>query len=89
MRGWYTEESGEPGLDGTINHAIWEVVGPATLPPRIVAEDNLFSVHGWYEDGSFKWIHNAKDFNMHLETDFGVGCSSAYGGLCRTVSGKS
>lgn len=90
MRGWYTTESYDPGLDGTINHVIWEVVDSGNLPPRIAAGDNVFSIHGWYEDGSIKWIHNAKDFNMHLETHWGVTCPTLYGGWgCRAVSGKS
>ena len=92
LKGWYTTEPYEPGLDGTINHVIWEVVG--TDMPKVQADDQVFSVHGWYEDGRHKWIHNAKDFNIHLETDFyasGYDWSpdGPHGGLHFPVSGKT
>ena len=87
--GWYTTEPYEPGPDGTINHVIWEV--HSSDMPKVLVGDNLFSVHGWYEDGRIKWIHNAKDFNIHLETDFSTtgGYSASYGGLIKYVEGKT
>lgn len=92
--GWYTTESYEPGLDGTINHVIWEVVHTSMPTAKVNVGDNVFSIHGWYEDGRYKWIHNAKDFNIHLETDFyapGYGWSpnGPHGGLHFPVSGKT
>lgn len=89
LKGWYTTEPYEPGLDGTINHVIWEVVYVDGVSSRIQVGDNIFSIHGWYEDGTHKWIHNAKDFNLHLETDFGASVSPSYGGYARQVEGKT
>jgi hypothetical protein len=87
LKGWYTTEPFELGSDGTINHVIWEVV--YSNLPKVEEGDNIFSIHGWYEDGTIKWIHNAKDFNIHLETDFSTVGSPSYDGIIRYVEGKT
>lgn len=95
LKGWrerYFPASPEP--DGTISHQVFDVLGDSpSLLPKVAGGDNVLCVHGWYEDGSYKWICNAKDFNLHLETFLGnwTCCvtTGPHGGWLADIAGKS
>lgn len=82
-----------PEADGTISHQVWEVDATSILLPRVGVGDNVMSVHGCYEDWTYKWIFNAKDFNLHLEALLGNwSCcvtKGPHGGWFAAISGKS
>ena len=93
MAGWY---SWAPGADDiyTLNHWVEQVVcvdGRIETESRLALGDRVYTTYGYYEEGGLKWIHNGKDFQIHLEVDFASSPSSnPYpGSYYKEISGKT